>query len=265
KLAQKLNEICSAKVIKQIGEFGSDSLALVFPLTNKNIAPKPNQTIYDETDYDKIKSSLNNKKVFPSQELIDETSDVEKVIEKSSASIAEDDNSVTKNDKIKLEESIIVDEVNDVIVEDISEDEEITTEEIATIEEEIPAKNFDHSALSCLFIDDSVDAQLLFKAQMHDFRVLKICSNLTEAIPLIEKVNFDVIFVDINLNDSYNGLDALKIIRQFKSYKTTPIISVTAYPFEGDREKFLSFGFTDYFVKPLLKEQIIKSLHNIFA
>ncbi|MCB0742648.1 MAG: response regulator [Ignavibacteriae bacterium] len=265
KLAQKLNEICSAKVIKQIGEFGSDSLALVFPLTNKNIAPKPNQTIYDETDYDKIKSSLNNKKVFPSQELIDETSDVEKVIEKSSASIAEDDNSVTKNDKIKLEEPIIVDEVNDVIVEDISEDEEITTEEIATIEEEIPAKNFDHSALSCLFIDDSVDAQLLFKSQMNDLKMLKVCSNLTEALPLLTKYQFDVIVVDINLNDKYNGLDALKIIRQFANYTSTPIIAVTAYSFEGDKDKFLSFGFTDYFVKPLLKEQILESLSKILS
>jgi CheY-like chemotaxis protein len=67
------------------------------------------------------------------------------------------------------------------------------------------------------------------------------------------------------LNDKYNGLDALKIIRQFNNYKDTPIFAVTAFPFEKDREKFLSFGFTDYFVKPLLKEHLIDSLAKILS
>ncbi|MCB0745774.1 MAG: response regulator, partial [Ignavibacteriae bacterium] len=194
--------------------------------------------------------------------IVEETENkIDSILEDVNEDEIENEGELEDNEEIYSEEiydeghsQIANGEVDKKIVEDIEEEEEIITEEIASLESEKEVETVKISDLSCLFIDDSVDAQLLFKAQMHDFRVLKICSNLTEAIPLIEKVNFDVIFVDINLNDSYNGLDALKIIRQFKSYKTTPIISVTAYPFEGDREKFLSFGFTDYFVKPLLKE-----------
>ena len=98
---------------------------------------------------------------------------------------------------------------------------------------------------------------------MKDFKLLKICSNLTEALPLLSKYNFDLVIVDINLNDTYNGFDALKIIRQFKNYSAIPIIAVTAYSFEGDKEKFLNFGFTDYFVKPLFRNQLVKSLELI--
>ena len=147
------------------------------------------------------------------------------------------------------------------IAEDIAEDTEIFTEEIATLENHNDEINL--SDLSCLFIDDSVDTQLLFKSQMSDFKYLKICSNLTEAIPFLSKHNFDLVIVDVNLNDTYNGLDALKIIRQFDNYKSTPIIAVTAYSFEGDKKKFINFGFTDYLAKPLFREHLLRSLEVI--
>ncbi len=50
--------------------------------------------------------------------------------------------------------------------EDIEEEEEIITEEIASLESEKEVETVKISDLSCLFIDDSVDAQLLFKSQM---------------------------------------------------------------------------------------------------
>ena len=153
-------------------------------------------------------------------------------------------------------------EIDEKIIEDIEEEKEIVTEEIASIEK-VDEPAFDLSRSSCLFIDDNLDTQMLFKSQMNDFKLLKVSSNLNEALPLLNKYNFDFIFVDFNLNDVYNGLDALKIIRQFQNYTNTPIIAVTAFPFEGDRQKFIDFGFTDYMIKPLLRDKILNALHLI--
>lgn len=155
-------------------------------------------------------------------------------------------------------------EVDKQIVEDIEDEKEIHTEEIATSTKSSEnIMGVDLSEYSCLFIDDNLDTQLLFRSQMNDFKTLKICNNFSEALPLLKKYNFDLIIVDVNLNDTYNGFDALKIIRQFDNYKSTPVIAVTAYSFEGDKNKFLSFGFTDYFVKPILRKDIINSLETI--
>lgn len=203
-------------------------------------------------------------KIEKHKELIDDTihefEDVEpeESEEKSESEIIASENLVDED-----YEEIATGMVEEKIVEDIDEEEEIVTEEIATVETIQKEESSELQNLSCLFIDDSVDTQLLFKAQMKDFKLLKVCSNLSEALPLLSKYNFDLIIVDVNLNDTYNGLDALKIIRQFSNYKLTPIFAVTAYSFQGDKEKFINFGFTDYFVKPLFKEQLLKSLETI--
>ncbi len=193
-----------------------------------------------------------------------EDKDIEEIVEPVEQNL---DHEEIKNDNNKqfisaIHSTIANGEVDEKIVEDIQDEEEIVTEEIATVHE-FNGKASYISGISCLFIDDNLDTQLLFKSQMKDFKLLKVCSNLTQALPLLSKYNFDLVIVDVNLNDTYNGLDALKIIRQFSNYASTPIIAVTAYSFDGDREKFINFGFTDYFVKPLLREHLLKSLEVI--
>jgi CheY-like chemotaxis protein len=180
------------------------------------------------------------------------------------------DKKETVTEESKLEELEITEtKIDEKIIEDITEEKEIDTEEIATIEKTRTDENtitkseidgVELSKLSCLLIEDSIDSQLLFKTQMKDFKLLKVASGLTEALPLIKKYHFDLIYVDINLQGQYNGLDALKIIRQFEKYKSIPIIAITSYPFEGDKENFLLAGFNDYFIKPLLREQLLSSI-----
>jgi len=248
KLAKKLNELLSVKVIKIFETKNDNSIAFVTPAILKE------KLFGKESDISKgILENADSQIEEKNEEVIeDETIELDTKI------------AVSEDVVIENREEIANGEVDEKIVEDIQEEEEIVTEEIASVET-IHHDISDLSNLSCLFIDDTVDAQLLFKYQMKDFKLLKVSSNLTEALPLLNKYNFDLIIVDVNLNDTYNGFDALKIIRQFSNYNSTPIIAVTAYSFEGDKEKFINFGFTDYIVKPLLREQLLKSLEVIIS
>ena len=55
--------------------------------------------------------------------------------------------------------------------------------------------------------------------------------------------------MDIGLR-GMSGLEAVKKIREISGYENTPMIAVTAYAMEGDKEKFLDGGCTDYISKP---------------
>jgi len=245
-LAKKLNDLLSVKVTEYTDSNDVKSIAFITSMIfEESISPKQKKSIVEKIEF--IEDNTN----IQQEEIIDEVNTF------ANSEYSLHDEKVTDN-IIQIENG----EVDEKIIEDIEDEEEIVTEEIATVET-INVNIPDLSNYSCLFIDDNIDTQLLFKSQMNDFKLLKVCPNLSVALPLLRKFNFDLIIVDVNLNDTYNGFDALKIIRQFDDYTSIPIIAVTAYSFEGDKAKFINFGFTDYFVKPLLRNQLLKSIEAI--
>ena len=98
-------------------------------------------------------------------------------------------------------------------------------EELINLENEIgeiklfkPSEKLDISKLSCLYLEDQVDSQILFKVQMKELKEIKFAVSFEEALPLLDNEQFDFIIIDINLQGEYNGLDALKIIRKMPAY-----------------------------------------------
>jgi len=141
---------------------------------------------------------------------------------------------------------------------------ELTFEEVVKKEFQQPEDKLDLSNLTCLYIEDQVDSQILFKVQMKGLKSIKYAVSFEEALPLLDTEKFDFIVMDINLQGEYNGLDALKIINKMPSYEDIPIIAVTAYVLPGDKEKFIATGFNDFISKPIFREKMIESLERIF-
>jgi len=133
-------------------------------------------------------------------------------------------------------------------------------EEVAT--EVIEQKSFE--SLSCLYVEDQVDSQILFKVQMKGLKSIEFANSFEKAIPLLQTKKFDFIVMDINLQGEYNGLDALRAIQKMPEYINVPIVAVTAYVLPGDRERFISAGFNDFISKPILRDKLETCLNNIF-
>ncbi|MFA6596410.1 MAG: PAS domain-containing protein [Ignavibacteriaceae bacterium] len=147
--------------------------------------------------------------------------------------------------------------------------EESTFKRRRTIVEESPkappiTKVLELQNLSCLYIEDQVDSQILFKVQMKELGDIKFAVSFEEALPLITSQSFDFIVMDINLQGEYNGLDALKMIHQMPGFQSLPIIAVTAYVLPGDKDKFIAAGFTEFISKPIFREKMIEALEKIF-
>jgi signal transduction histidine kinase/DNA-binding response OmpR family regulator/HPt (histidine-containing phosphotransfer) domain-containing protein len=73
-----------------------------------------------------------------------------------------------------------------------------------------------------------------------------------EAIERIRsgKAGYDVIFMD-HMMPEMDGIEATRIIRNEIGAKQTPIVALTANAVAGNREMFLSSGFTDFISKPI--------------
>jgi len=120
------------------------------------------------------------------------------------------------------------------------------------------------SNIACLYVEDQIDSQILFKVQMKDLKNIEFATSFEKAIPLLKSMQFDLIVMDINLQGEYNGLDAMRAIKRMPGYADTPIIAVTAYILPGDRERFIKAGFNDFISKPVLRDKLEIVVDKLF-
>ena len=85
--------------------------------------------------------------------------------------------------------------------------------------------------------------------------------NGLEAVDMVTKKAYDVIFMDINMPE-LNGIEATKIIRDQNNI--TPIVALTANALEGDKEYYLTQGMNNYISKPIDADILLEvlSLYN---
>jgi PAS domain S-box-containing protein len=162
--------------------------------------------------------------------------------------------------ELKIEEKV------EAKVEEIAEELIIPEKSVSAKDKpEAPKSKNGLSSLRCLYIEDQVDSQILFRVQMKDLKNIQFATSFEEALPLLESNEFDFIIMDINLQGEYNGIDALKVIHQIPNFQKIPVIAVTAYVLPGDKEKFIATGFTDFISKPIFRDKLVESLNKIFV
>lgn len=104
--------------------------------------------------------------------------------------------------------------------------------------------------LNILIVEDDIINQKLAARILTKlgFRAT-IANNGQEALDLLKKQYYDLIFMDIQMPvlDGYQATQ--QIIAEFAQYP--PILAMTANAMEGDREKCLAVGMSDYLSKPI--------------
>jgi len=111
--------------------------------------------------------------------------------------------------------------------------------------------------------DDKVNADII-RAYLNPFTNIEHVMDGADAIKSAKIKQYDAILMDINLK-GIDGIEAMSRIKELGDhYKKIPMIAITAYAMLGDREKFLSIGFTHYVSKPFTRDQLLDLLDNIF-
>jgi CheY-like chemotaxis protein len=89
--------------------------------------------------------------------------------------------------------------------------------------------------------------ELIFKTKGFRWIVTK---DGETALKIASQQRPDLIIMDIQL-PKMDGLTVTRKIRSWNNYQQIPIVALTAYAMEGDRERALAAGCTEYIAKPL--------------
>jgi len=108
-----------------------------------------------------------------------------------------------------------------------------------------------------LLVEDNKENAILTKLLLKNICLVDHAENGQEGIHLAQEKFYKLVLMDINLGDSgMDGVDTFHLIRKNPVYTEVPFVAITAYAMEGDKEKFLSHGFTDYLAKPFTRDDL---------
>ncbi len=135
---------------------------------------------------------------------------------------------------------------------------------LAEIEDQKPQISSNYAKINqkykILITDDDKVNQLVISRMLKecDYQVDSV-SNGFEAIKMVEKNNYDIILMDIQMPEM-DGIETTKRIREIN--KKIPVLAITAYALHGDREKFLSLGMDGYISKPIKVETLVLEIEK---
>lgn len=92
-----------------------------------------------------------------------------------------------------------------------------------------------------------------------DFNIVR-ANNGDEAVKLFMEIKPNLILMDIQM-PVMNGLEATRIIRQMN--ETIPIVALTAFAYNSDRDEFFQAGGSNYIVKPIDPMQLKEMVNSI--
>ena len=130
----------------------------------------------------------------------------------------------------------------------------------------VPSLIGDTRRLQVLVADDNEINQLvaveMLRTAGYDATVV---NNGLEAVSAIRRGKFDVVLMDCEMPE-LDGFAATRMIRTMESEQSLaapngrplPIIALTAQAVQGDRERCLSAGMTDYVTKPVNREELLQ-------
>lgn len=110
-----------------------------------------------------------------------------------------------------------------------------------------------------LLVEDvDVNIDLITQLLEDDYEIT-VARDGVQSVAMNDEIHPDLILMDINLPiiDGYEAVQRIRI-----HYPTIPIIGVSAHAMQGDAERAISRGFTDYITKPIDENTLFKKLRQ---
>ncbi len=111
--------------------------------------------------------------------------------------------------------------------------------------------------------DDEINALVMQKLLEKDFEI-HLAIDGPECLEKIQQQQFDLVLMDVNLGNGYlNGLEVMQHIKALPGYLDIPIVAVTSFAMQNDKEKFLKAGFNGYLAKPIERDKVFQLIYQI--
>lgn len=116
--------------------------------------------------------------------------------------------------------------------------------------------------LRILVAEDDMINQIVIKRMLLEAgHIVEVANNGEEVLELVASRTFDTILMDIQM-PKMDGVEAARIIKRNEKStgRYTPIIALTAYALEGDKEKYISLGMDGYISKPIRINDLLDAI-----
>ena len=112
--------------------------------------------------------------------------------------------------------------------------------------------------------DNAVNRELLRELlEMRGYTVVEACDG-EGALRMSEQTKPDLLLLDIGM-PVLDGFAVVRKIRENPRLATLPVLAVTAYAMQGDREKILNSGFDGYLSKPVNARSLTEELDRLLG
>ena len=109
-----------------------------------------------------------------------------------------------------------------------------------------------------LVVDDDSRNIMALRSLLERHKIIVVAAeNGRRGIEMLEShPDIDLVLMDVMMPEM-DGYETTRAIRQLEKFKKLPIISLTAKAMQGDREKCLESGASDYIAKPVDHDQLL--------
>jgi two-component system, cell cycle response regulator DivK len=112
--------------------------------------------------------------------------------------------------------------------------------------------------------DNAVNRELLRELlEMRGYEVVEACDG-EEALRMIEQAQPDLLLLDIGM-PLLDGFGVIRKVRESPRFASLPVVAVTAYAMQGDREKILNAKFDGYLSKPVNSRSLAEELDRLLT
>jgi CheY-like chemotaxis protein len=112
--------------------------------------------------------------------------------------------------------------------------------------------------------DNPTNRELLRELlEIRGYTVAEAC-NGKEALAMVEAALPDILLLDIGM-PVLDGFGVVRKLRENPRLSSLPVVAVTAYAMQGDREKIMSSGFDGYLSKPVNSSSLVHELDRLLA
>ena len=112
--------------------------------------------------------------------------------------------------------------------------------------------------------DNPINRELLRELlEIRGYAVVEACDG-QEALAMVEQAPPDILLLDIGM-PLLDGFAVVRELRQNPRFTSLPVVAVTAYAMQGDREKIMNSGFDGYISKPVNSGSLFKELDRLAA
>lgn len=112
-----------------------------------------------------------------------------------------------------------------------------------------------------LMVEDSLDSQELVTMLLKSIAQVAVAPSVEQAFKLFSKQRFDLILMDVMLEDG-DGFSLTKKIRETPEGRNIPIVFLTSKSDIGDKKTGFKLGAEDYIVKPFDHDEFVLRLES---